>query len=66
MASYLDWYISASIDKDAVNKKFWEDPEFQKQVQNTKKASEVNPSDYDAILFVGGHGMNPFTYSEQW
>ena len=51
------------IDKDSldftdpINKKFWDDADFQKKYENTLKLDEVNPKDYDAIFFVGGHGV---------
>lgn len=42
--------------KDPVNKEFWENKEIQEKINNTMKPSEVNPADYVAIHFVGGHG----------
>jgi len=42
---------------DAVNKKFWDDTNFQKKFENTLKLDEVNAKDYDAIFFAGGHGV---------
>ena len=33
------------------------DREFMNLLENTKKASEVNVEDYDAIYFTGGHGV---------
>lgn len=42
---------------DAVNKKFWDDENFQRQFQNTLKLDDANPADYDAIFFAGGHGV---------
>lgn len=42
--------------EDPVNKKFWEDPQVQKKLNNTKTPSEIDPLDYEAIHFVGGHG----------
>lgn len=41
---------------DAVNKKFWEDTRYQHKISNTLKPSEVNPNDYAAIYYAGGHG----------
>lgn len=41
---------------DPVNKEFWENEEIQKKIANTFKPSEVNPEDYVAIHYVGGHG----------
>jgi len=37
-------------------KRFLNDEEAQKIVKNTVKLSSVNPSDFDAIFYVGGHG----------
>ena len=51
------------IDKDSldftdpINKKFWDDADFQKKYENTLKLDEVNPKDFDAIFFAGGHGV---------
>lgn len=42
--------------KDSVNKKFWEDSVYHKKINNSMKPSEVNPSEYVAIYFAGGHG----------
>jgi len=42
--------------EDPVNKEFWENPQIQKALNNTMKPSEVNPADYVAIHYVGGHG----------
>ncbi|CAE7179503.1 unnamed protein product [Rhizoctonia solani] len=33
-----------------------DDPEVKQKFDNAKKLSEVNPDDYDAIFYVGGHG----------
>jgi putative intracellular protease/amidase len=33
-----------------------DDKEFMKLLENTPRAAEVNPGDYAAIYFVGGHG----------
>ena len=41
---------------DPVNKKFWEDEVYRKKVKNTLKPSQINPDDYVAIHFAGGHG----------
>lgn len=51
------------IDKDSldfsdeVNKKFWDDASFQKKYEHSLKLDEVNPKDYAAIFFAGGHGV---------
>jgi putative intracellular protease/amidase len=36
--------------------KFLDNPEVKKKLSASKKLSEVNPDDYDAIFYVGGHG----------
>jgi len=41
---------------DSINKKFWEDEVYRKKVENTFKPSQINPDDYVAIHFAGGHG----------
>lgn len=47
-----------SLDfSDAVNKKFWDDANFQAKLANTLKLDDVNPADFDAIFFAGGHGV---------
>lgn len=42
--------------EDATNKKFWEDTYYHNKISNSLKPSEVNPSEYKAIFFAGGHG----------
>jgi len=41
---------------DPQNKEFLSNPVFVKKLKNTLKPSQVNPSDYSAILYAGGHG----------
>jgi putative intracellular protease/amidase len=41
---------------DAVNKRFWEDKVYRYKVEHTLKPSDVNPNDYVAIFYAGGHG----------
>ncbi len=41
---------------DPINKKFWENEKYRKKVENTLKPSQINPNDYVAIHFAGGHG----------
>lgn len=36
--------------------KFLQDPVVQNKLSTAKKLSEINPDDYDAIFYVGGHG----------
>ncbi|MTI21212.1 type 1 glutamine amidotransferase domain-containing protein [Fulvivirga sp. RKSG066] len=42
--------------EDPINRKFWLDKEYQIKLNHTKKPNEVNPDDYVAIHFAGGHG----------
>lgn len=41
---------------DAANRAFLEDPDVARKLDNTRTPAQVNANDYDAILFVGGHG----------
>ena len=41
---------------DPINKKFWENKMYRKKVENTFKPSEIDPKDYAAIHYAGGHG----------
>jgi putative intracellular protease/amidase len=41
---------------DEVNKAFWEDEKYHQKIENTLKPAEINPKDYVAIHYVGGHG----------
>jgi len=41
-------------DKD--NRQFWEDERLQAQLNNTIPIEAVNPEDYVAIYYAGGHG----------
>lgn len=41
---------------DAINKEFWENKVYQNKINNSMKPSEVNPDDYVAIYYAGGHG----------
>ncbi|PWD99991.1 type 1 glutamine amidotransferase domain-containing protein [Marinilabilia rubra] len=42
--------------EDSVNKEFWKNAVVQKKLNNTKSPSEIDPLDYEAIHYVGGHG----------
>lgn len=42
--------------EDPVNKAFWNNPVYRKKVETTMKPSEINPDDYIAIHYAGGHG----------
>lgn len=47
-----------SLDfNDAINKKFWDDADFQAKLAATIKLDDANAADYDAIFFAGGHGV---------
>lgn len=41
---------------DPVNKEFWENTTYQNKISHSLKPSEVNPKDYVAIYYAGGHG----------
>ncbi len=41
---------------DPVNALFWNDPAYRARIENTKKPSEIDPKDYGAIYYAGGHG----------
>lgn len=42
--------------EDPVNKKFWENKEYNEKINNSMKPSEVDPNNYVAIHYAGGHG----------
>jgi len=42
--------------EDPVNARYWSDKDFRAKLASTKRLSELNPSDYAAVFFVGGHG----------
>jgi len=41
---------------DPVNKKFWEDKYYHQKITHSLKPSQVDPQDYGAIFYAGGHG----------
>ena len=41
---------------DPINRKFWDNPEWQDKMSSTITPDQVNPSDYKAIFYAGGHG----------
>lgn len=41
---------------DPINALYWNDPEWQYKIQNTMTPDEINPSEYKAIFYAGGHG----------
>lgn len=42
--------------KDQATLNFWTSPDHRNKLANTRKLSAVDPSQYDAVLLVGGHG----------
>jgi len=42
--------------EDAVNARYWNDKAFREKLSQTKKLSDLDPSNYAAVFFVGGHG----------
>lgn len=42
--------------KDPVNKEFWENKEYRNKIDHSMKPSDVNPENYSAIFYAGGHG----------
>jgi putative intracellular protease/amidase len=42
--------------KDPQNKKFFENKDLMKQLSNTVALKKIKASEYDAIVFAGGHG----------
>jgi len=42
--------------KDDESVKFLQDPDVTNKLSNCKTLSDVNPNDYDAVFYVGGHG----------
>ncbi|MCD9574070.1 DJ-1/PfpI family protein [Flavobacterium sp. SCIV07] len=41
---------------DSTNKKFWLDSKYREKIENTLNPQSINPEDYAAIHFAGGHG----------
>lgn len=42
--------------EDPINRKFWDDAVYRNKLQHTLTPTEVNPADYKAIYYAGGHG----------
>jgi putative intracellular protease/amidase len=42
--------------EDPINKAFLENADKVAKIENTLHPSQVNPSEYDAIFYAGGHG----------
>ncbi|BDD02563.1 type 1 glutamine amidotransferase domain-containing protein [Aureibacter tunicatorum] len=56
----LSPFDPGSAAEGAINeegKKFQNDEDAQNLVQNTVKLSDINPSDFDAVFYPGGHGL---------
>jgi len=41
---------------DEINSRYWNDPAFRAKLSATKKLSDLDPADYSAVFFAGGHG----------
>ncbi len=41
---------------DSANAHYWNNEEFQTKLKNSHVLDDVNAQDYDAIMYVGGHG----------
>ena len=41
---------------DTVNKEFWGNTRYRHKIENTLNPSNINPADYVAIFYAGGHG----------
>jgi putative intracellular protease/amidase len=41
---------------DPVQQAFLDDPQMSTKLANTPRPDQLNPADYDAILYAGGHG----------
>ncbi|CAE6521577.1 unnamed protein product [Rhizoctonia solani] len=46
--------VKMSTDDQSVN--FLQDADVKEKLANAKKLSEVDPKDYDGVLYIGGHG----------
>lgn len=42
--------------QDPTNARYWNDDDFRDAVRHTQRLQEVDPSDYSAVFFAGGHG----------
>ncbi|KAG8682197.1 hypothetical protein FRC09_016953 [Ceratobasidium sp. 395] len=49
-----EYSVKQFTDDESV--KFLQDPEVKQKFASAKKLSEVDPKEYDAIFYVGGHG----------
>lgn len=41
---------------DPINKKFWENKQYHEKITHTLTPEQINPADYSAIFYAGGHG----------
>lgn len=41
---------------DPINRQFWDNPEWQDKMSATLTPDKVNPTEYKAIFYAGGHG----------
>ncbi|PNS09422.1 type 1 glutamine amidotransferase domain-containing protein [Solilutibacter silvestris] len=41
---------------DPVNAKYWNDPAFRSALSSTRRLDDIDPANYSAIFFAGGHG----------
>ncbi|MCH5235344.1 MAG: type 1 glutamine amidotransferase domain-containing protein [Muribaculaceae bacterium] len=42
--------------KDPINRKFWDNPDWQHKMSTTLTPEQVDPNQYRAVFFAGGHG----------
>ena len=42
--------------KDSINRKFWDSPEWQDKMSRTLTPDQVDPNNYRAVFYAGGHG----------
>lgn len=50
----IDGFSFDLSDED--NLYYWQSEAFREALRNTKRLADVNPADYSAVFFVGGHG----------
>lgn len=48
--------VTAFNMEDPVNRKFWQNETYRHRIENTMKPEDVNPLEYAAIHYAGGHG----------
>lgn len=48
--------VDGADESDPIQRAFLEDTEVRAKLATTPRFAEVDPSEYDAILFAGGHG----------